>query len=122
MTAFGEGIARFVQTLATRKDVILDRVGEAVLTSIQTGSSVTGAPGQPVDTGALRLSWQRWYASPTHQIIATNILYAPAIEDGIGRYGPLTLRSQVGGFHSVKLTIAAFHRLVATETAKAPHD
>lgn len=90
----------------------------AVLGSIKEGSAITAAPGQPVDTRNLINSWQLWFPSATEAVIATDVVYAPPIEDGIGRYGPLTLRSKVGGFHSVKLTVAGFERLVEAEVAK----
>lgn len=79
-----------------------------------TGSPdpVTGAPGQPVDTGFLRNSWTL-SVGPTEALIQTKAAYARAIEDGVGPYGPLTLRSKVGGFHSVKLTVAGASRLQA---------
>ena len=76
------------------------------------GSSITGAPGQPVDTGALRASFVDDFVSPTSWRIQTNIEYAPAIEDGIGAHGPITLRSKVGGHHSVKKTVAGWERIV----------
>jgi hypothetical protein len=41
--------------------------------SIVEGSELTGAPGQPVDTGFLKGSWSRWYDSPTKQTIGTNV-------------------------------------------------
>lgn len=80
--------------------------------SIQFGSPITGAPGQPVDTGYLRNSWQiGWDTVPqfpgtgegatpdpagltpiedtgdpmtaTRALIATNVEYAEVIEDGV---------------------------------------
>lgn len=80
--------------------------------SIQFGSPVTGSPGQPVDTGYLRNSWQiGWDAVPrfpgtgegadadptglqpiedtgdpmkaTRALIATNVEYAEVIEAGV---------------------------------------
>ncbi|HXG70336.1 MAG TPA: hypothetical protein VNJ04_06940 [Gemmatimonadaceae bacterium] len=80
--------------------------------SIQTGSPITGAPGQPVDTGALRASWQVEYPAANEALISTNLEYAQPIEDGIGKHGPLQLRSAVGGWHSLKMTVAGFQRIV----------
>lgn len=87
--------------------------------SIVEGSALTGAPGQPVDTGALKASWLiafngRWNAS-----ISSDLPYAHIIEAGIGAYGPLTLRSKVGGFHSLALTRHAWPRVVATAARQA---
>lgn len=89
----------------------------AAMDSIVNGSPVTGAPGQPVDTGNLKASWQEDFESPTAATISTNVVYARPIEDGVGPHGPLTLRSAVGGFHSVGLTIAGFGAIVAAEKA-----
>lgn len=78
---------------------------------------VTGAPGQPVDTGYLKNSWTLAIGK-VEALIQTNAKYARAIEDGIGPHGPLTLRSRVGGFHSVGLTItgaSAIQRQVVAE-------
>jgi hypothetical protein len=91
--------------------------------SIVEGSELTGAPGQPVDVGYLKGSWSPPVIDGSTATIGTNAEYAEAIEDGIGKYGPLTLRSQVGGFHSVALTIAGMDRIVehvTNEVAKRP--
>jgi phage gpG-like protein len=100
-------------------DVFVASVVEAHR-SIKEGSELTGAPGQPVDTGALRNSWQFEFNDPNHATIGTNMEYAEPIEDGVGRFGPLTLQSSVGVFHSVKLTAANFDRVVAAVKARAP--
>lgn len=86
--------------------------------SVVEGSEITGAPGQPVDTGVLKGSWIKSFTSPTEAIISTNVVYARPIEDGVGKYGPLTLRSKVGGWHSVALTIMGFERVVDYVTRK----
>lgn len=88
----------------------------AVRDSVVEGSPVTGAPGQPVDTGNLKSSWVLAFTEPGVAEVSTNVEYAPAIEDGVGPHGPMTLRSKVGGFHSVKLTRSNFDRLVADVT------
>lgn len=82
--------------------------------SVKTGSELTGAPGQPVDTGNLRQSWQAVFVAPDVAEIATNVVYAPGIEDGVSMKtgNPLTLRSPTGGFHSVALTVAGFDKVV----------
>lgn len=81
------------------------------LRSIKVGSELTGAPGQPVDTNNLRNSWQMEEVSPTAVEVSSNVEYALPIEQGVGPHGPLTLRSSVGGFHSVALTLAGFQRI-----------
>ena len=67
---------------------------------------------QPVDISTLKNSWQITFPDPNTAQTATNIIYAKPIEDGVGVYGPLTLRSKTGGFHSVKLTRAAWPKIV----------
>jgi hypothetical protein len=101
-----------VDTIESRFMRVFRGVAQDTYESIVVGSPVTGAPGQPVDTGALRASWQLTFPKRTRAEIMTRQVYAAAIEDGVGRHGPLTLRSQVGGFHSVKLTIGNFDLLV----------
>jgi hypothetical protein len=96
----------------TRNHDTFVRSVELTHQSVQIGSPITAAPGQPVDTGNLRASWQVQYHSESEAEISTNVAYAPPIEDGVGKYGPLKLRSAVGGFHSVKLTVAGFPRIV----------
>jgi phage gpG-like protein len=91
---------------------------DGALASIQTGSPTTGAPGQPVDTGNLRASWNVQYESPTVALISTNVEYAPYIEAGVGPKGALTLRSQVGGFNSVELTKQGIDLLVNEEIVR----
>lgn len=91
---------------------IFVRCAQLAYDSVVFGSAITAAPGQPVDTGYLRASWQLTFERSGLALISTNAVYAEDIEEGIGRFGPLQLRSQVGGFHSVKLTIAGFDRIV----------
>lgn len=100
-------------------DALFANACSAALDSIQNGSAVTGAPGQPVDTGALKASWQLVFEGADHATIGTNLVYALPIEDGVGPHGDLRLRSTVGGFHSVKQTVAGFPRLCEAEAAKA---
>lgn len=89
--------------------------------SVVNGDARTGAPGSPVRSGLLKSSWQLQFSSPNEAEISTNVEYARSIEDGISyAHGgtPLTLRSEVGGFHSVALTVANFDRIVESEAAK----
>lgn len=117
MSDFTEQVRAFALKVQAKNQSTFARVVELTTESIVQGSAITGAPGQPVDSGALRASWQTVYDTPTSAIIGTKIEYAPFIEDGVGR-GPMTLRSQVGGFHSVKLTIAGFGRIVEAAAAE----
>lgn len=113
--SFASDLHNFTVKVEARNRRIFVGVAAGVLESIQVGSPVTGAPGQPVDTGQLRSSWQLGFESPTVAAITTNTSYALSNEDGIARPGggPYRLRSQVGGRHSVKLTRVNFDKLVA---------
>ena len=103
----------------------------AVHDSIQNGSPVTGAPGQPVGQygpgyhegevgGTLKASWQVEFEAADSALVYTKSVYAEGIEDRIGSKGQrINLRSTVGGFHSVKLTRAGWDRIVDDETKKA---
>jgi hypothetical protein len=112
MSDFAEQVRTWTLQVKERSHAVYLGVGDAVYGSIVEGSPITGAPGQPVDTGNLRASWIR-ETGPTRTTITTNTIYAPQIEDGTREGRALTLRSKVGGFHSVKLTVAAFNALVA---------
>jgi hypothetical protein len=90
-------------------------VTEEVHKSIVEGSPITGAAGQPVDTGALRASWTPAFLDANTWQDTTHLVYAPSLEDGVSyAHGgtPLTLRSATGGFHSVKATRVGFGRIV----------
>lgn len=128
--SFADDINRFTLKLRETSDEVFVGVAQAVHESVVEGSPVTGAPGQPVDTGNLKNSWQLTFPERGLAQTATNVVYAEAIEEGQqephtrrqrSRFGieqifveprPMVLRSQVGGFHSVKLTRAGFTRLV----------
>jgi len=86
--------------------------------SMTEGSEITGAPGQPVDEGFLIGSWIPEFLSDRVWQTTTNAEYAPGIEDGVGPHGAITLRSAVGGFHSRKLTIAGWFRIVEVVGAR----
>lgn len=133
---FASDLAAFVAKLKARNQLVFVNTASAVKTSITEGSPTTGAPGQPVDTGTLKASWQLTWPSTTMAQISTNIAYARVIEDnsrssydpkgvqpdkkkepagGTNRKGPST----VGGHHSVRYTVAGFERLVAVEVRRA---
>lgn len=125
---FRDEIREFSRSVVTDSDALFVNIASAAHGSIQVGSPITGAPGQPVDTGALRASWQLLFVSRAEALIATDKAYALAIELGImlaragqvtGHTGQrLTLRSSVGGFHSVQKTIDAWDALVDDERQK----
>lgn len=87
---------------------------QLVLRSIQYGSSITGAPGQPVREGDLLASWVLAIQSETRARIFTMSPYAESNEDGIARPGggPYIQRSSVGGRWSVRKTIDGWPLIV----------
>jgi hypothetical protein len=113
---FADDIKAFTAKLKARNQAVFVNTASAVKGSITDGSSVTASPGQPVDTGTLKASWHLTFESPTSALISTNVKYAPVIEDNVRG---ATLRSAVGGFHSVRYTIGGFERLVAVEVRRA---
>ena len=107
-----KAIDAFERKIEKRIKDIHAKTAFAIRDSVKDGSAVTGAPGQPVDTGNLKNSWQLAFPSQLLARLTTNVEYAPGIEEGVGPSGPMTLQSPVGGFHSVKLTRASFQGLV----------
>jgi hypothetical protein len=116
--SFADDIRRFNVKVDKRAKALHDGVSDLAFSSIVEGSPVTGAPGQPVDTGNLKGSWQNIIEGPLTRFIVTNVIYAPIIEDGTRGGRTLTLRSRVGGWHSVKLTRAAWARMVEFVTQR----
>jgi hypothetical protein len=114
--AFRDGINGFIRRVEARHRSVFVGVCTAVHDSIVNGSAVTGAPGQPVDSGNLKASWVPEFVDANTFQTTTNVEYAPIIEHNLRG---ATLRSSVGGFHSVALTVAGFDRIVASEVAKA---
>lgn len=106
---FSGDLAKFGRKVVRRQKDIFVGTAEEVHRSIVKGSEITGAPGQPVDTGALVGSWQLEFINEWEARTATPQEYAPHIEDPPSGMG---LKSQVGGFHSRKLTIAGFEKIV----------
>lgn len=113
--SFDADLAAFFAKTKFKTQAVFVNTASAVKGSIVDGSGVTASPGQPVDTGTLKASWQLTFESPTSALVSTNVEYAPVIEDNARG---ATLRSKVGGFHSVKYTVAGFERLVEAEVAK----
>lgn len=113
--AFRDGVRRFQAKVANLSGDALEQCTVEVKHAIQFGSELVGAPGQPVDTGQLRNSWNHEInAERTQGIVSTPVEYAPYVEDGIGRGGPVQYgaKNGVGGSHSVKQTVANFDRIV----------
>ena len=112
MIRFSDQLDAVMETLRQRQRDVFLGTAEALQQSMVEGSAVTGSPGQPVDTSALKGSWQETFPGEWQWQTTTNVVYAPGIEEGEGPHGPMTLRSEVGGFHSRKLTVAGFDDLV----------
>lgn len=113
MSTTRDQVQAFRRKLDQRLRDVVARASDLVHESIVEGSPLTGAPGQPVDTGNLRASWQQLIDGPLRRRIVTKTVYAPLIEDGVSWHGtPIAFKSQVGGAHSVKLTRAAWARIV----------
>jgi len=111
--SFKQQMEDIVRDIRIGFDDLYDAVAEHCFRSITVGSPITGAPGQPVKTGRLLKSWRRQGTARSKNIsIYTQVPYAPIIEDNLRG---ATLRSSVGGFHSVKMTVMGFHRIVTYE-------
>lgn len=123
--SFAEKMAAFQKKMERERHDIFVGVVADVSDSVRFGSTVTTAPGQPVDTRNLRDSWQTTFEGPETALVATHEVYARAVEDG--QQEPYVRRSEHGydytvtpkamhfqnhGPHSVKLTRAGFDRLV----------
>lgn len=121
--SYTSDIDRFTLKLKSRiADVVTDAALE-VQNSIKFGSALTGAPGQPVGQypqgsgkvgGNLRESFHLTREDKYHATVATKVVYAKGIEEGIsGATGrPITIRSTVGGIGSIKMVRAAWQRIV----------
>lgn len=114
--AFADGMRRVREVVVARNRAVFHASVFKAHESITVGSSLTDAPGQPKLHGALRQSYQIEILSPTQARIASNKKYARSIEDGVSyAHGgvPLTIRSKVGGTHSIEKTALNFDRIVA---------
>lgn len=114
--AFADGMRRVREVVIARNRAVFHAAVFKAHESITVGSSLTDSPGQPVLYGALRQSYQIEILSPTQARIASNKKYARSIEDGVSyAHGgvPLTIRSKVGGTHSIEKTALNFDRIVA---------
>ena len=108
---FSDDLLRFVTTVRDNNRAVYVGVATGAHESITVGSPITGAPGQPVDTGNLRSSFTL-DIGVDEATISTNVAYAPLIEEGIAASGkPISFKSAVGGAHSVKQTIAGANAL-----------
>lgn len=117
--SFRTDVAAFAAHTERRAQALHARTVELARASIVEGSVLTGAPGQPVAEGAppgsqvLRESWRVVVQGPLTTSIVTDVPYAPDVEDGTRNGRPMVLRSKRGGWHSLKLTVAGWSRIVA---------
>lgn len=109
--SFSQDLVAFARLVEQRERDVFVRTTQEVARSVVEGSEVTGAPGSPVDTGALRGSWVGEFVSDHEWHLTTNVEYAPFVEDNVGN-----VTFKVGGPHGVKLTIAGFERIVEAVT------
>jgi phage gpG-like protein len=119
--SFGDRMGRVRLRIATRHRNVLTGVVEEATRAIVEGSEITGSPGQPVDTGNLKASWQTVYESENRAVIGTNVEYARAVEDGIGPHGAVTYgaKNGIGGSHSVRQLVVNWDRVVAVVQQRA---
>ena len=123
MSTWESQIAKFQAKLDRRVNDVFLNTAEKIRDSAVFGSDITGAPGQPVDTGNLKNSWQLTHPEKLLARITTNVEYAEAVEEGI--QAPYTtkggttvtphamvFKSAKGGPHSVRLTRSGFDRIV----------
>jgi hypothetical protein len=98
---------------------ILREVVEDSFDSIVNGNQEYGSPGQPRDLrepGEWNITWGKGFAR-----IWTRDKSARSVEEGISRKygGPITLKSDIGGFHSLKHTKKAIRKIL--EKARDKH-
>ena len=114
--SFQKSLREFVALANSREERLFQAVSARVGKSIMYGDKSTGAPGQPVRSGALLASWVEEGDFGTRLVHwISRLKYASVIEHNLR--GAI-LRSKVGGFHSVKLTMMAWKRIVREELAK----
>lgn len=116
--SFSDDVRKFADDFRRKHDAVFAGVVTEVHRSIVEGSQITGAPGQPVDTGHLRQSWNISFPDPHTAIVSTNVEYALIIEQNLrgakvsskDKYGKP--KPKIGGFHSVALTFMGFDKIV----------
>lgn len=111
MSRFEQQVNIFARKVDDRARKVLAGSVEAIKVSIRDGDPFTGSPGQPVQMGDLRDSWDSTVDGDEGHVFSSHPA-AKVIESGTRAGRALVLRSSQGGFHSVALTIAAADRLV----------
>ena len=120
---FRRNIIKFGEFNRRQFEFILNETRDLTFESIRDGSSITGAPGQPVDTWNLYNSWRKEGGASTGEWRVYPDLeqapYAPIIENNSMGH---TLRSKVGGWHSVKITRLNFRLIIAAAARRAQEE
>jgi hypothetical protein len=117
--AFRDGVGVFTARVRNTGRVVFTILKTETQAAVTVGNPRSGSPGQPVQSGRLRASFIPEDVNERTWQTTTNLPYARAIEDGVGPHGPLTLRSPVGGFHSIKLLRLNWSNVVAYAVAQA---
>lgn len=102
-----DDLTRFVLKLEQNSRAVFADIVGKTHESIVDGSALTGAPGQPVDTGNLRTSWNTTFESEAVAVIQTKVEYAPFVE-----YNTRNVTFRNHGPHSVAMTRSGFQRIV----------
>ncbi len=112
VTTWTTKLPQFEKMLKEDVHLIHRGVAEVMYDSIVEGSHITGAPGQPDDLRDGQ--WKLDNRDGPESVIGTNEKSARSVEDGISyKYGGrITLNSEIGGSHSVKLTHQNSARLI----------
>ncbi|WP_353268007.1 hypothetical protein [Gemmatimonas sp.] len=105
---YNGGIATHSRKVQVRHKQVFGGLTSELGRSIRDGSELTGAPGQPRRTSNLYFSWIDRFLAPFRWQIATNVSYAPFVEDAVRGQ-----RFRNGGPHSLKLTILGANRVLA---------
>lgn len=105
-----ESVRRHVAAAKSREGRLYKAVTEHAYRSIRFGSEVTGAPGQPVDTGNLVASWRLELRGKRVASMFSPLPYASIIEDN---WRGAQFRNH--GPHSVEMTRLAWQRIVDYE-------
>lgn len=121
MTGFAAQMKQEAVALDKWAHAVHERVADIAFDSIVNGSSLTGAPGQPIaapmfeHAGALRDSWKKARTAPDVITLSTDMKFAPIVEDNLKG-----VRFRANGPHSVKLTVLAQDRIVALAMQQGP--
>lgn len=121
MSDFSAGLRKMAVELERKTLSVFADLATEAHRSVQMGSEITGAPGQPVEEGTLRGSIHLAFETPSRATITTSVDYAEAVEEGVGPHGDVVYgaKNGIGGSHSFALTIAGIPAI--TEVVLARH-